>query len=84
MADVSAIMTKFRDLDPDVFVGGGHFNDALLFVAAAEELDFNPQGMVITVGPSNPQFVEEVGDMAEYIIGPTQWERTMSWVRSGW
>ncbi|MEM8857402.1 MAG: amino acid ABC transporter substrate-binding protein [Chloroflexota bacterium] len=79
VADVSAIMTKFRDLDPDVFVGGGHFNDALLFVAAAEELDFNPQGMVITVGPSNPQFVEEVGDMAEYIIGPTQWERTMSW-----
>ncbi|MEM7800053.1 MAG: amino acid ABC transporter substrate-binding protein [Chloroflexota bacterium] len=79
VADVSAIMTKFRDLDPDVFVGGGHFNDALLFVAAAEELDFNPQGMVITVGPSNPQFVEEVGGMAEYIIGPTQWERTMSW-----
>ncbi len=79
VADVSAIMTKFRDLDPDVFVGGGHFNDALLFVTAAEELDFNPQGMVITVGPSNPQFVEEVGMMSEYIIGPTQWERTMSW-----
>ncbi|MFQ5615298.1 MAG: amino acid ABC transporter substrate-binding protein, partial [Anaerolineales bacterium] len=29
VADVSAIMTKFRDLNPDVFVGGGHFNDAL-------------------------------------------------------
>ena len=33
--DVTAIMTKFRDLDPDVFVGGGHFNDALLFVRAS-------------------------------------------------
>ena len=79
VADVSAIMTKFRDLEPDVFVGGGHFNDALLFVRAAEELGFNPDAMVITVGPSNPDFVTEVGNAANYILGPTQWEATMSW-----
>lgn len=79
VADVSAIMTKFRDLDPDVFVGGGHFNDALLFVRAAEELGFNPDAMIITVGPSNPDFVTEVGNAANYILGPTQWEATMSW-----
>lgn len=79
VADVSAIMTKFRDLDPDVFVGGGHFNDALLFVNSARELGFNPDAMVITVGPSNPDFVTEVGSFANYIIGPTQWEATMSW-----
>ncbi len=79
VADVTAIMTKFRDLNPDVFVGGGHFNDALLFVRAAEELGFNPGAMVITVGPSNPEFPAEVGDAANYIIGPTQWEATMSW-----
>ena len=79
VADVSAIMTKFRDLNPDVFVGGGHFNDALLFVNAAKELGFNPGAMVITVGPSNPDFVTEVGDSANFIIGPTQWEATMSW-----
>lgn len=79
IADVTAIMTKFRDLDPDVFVGGGHFNDALLFVRAAEELGFSPDAMVITVGPSNPDFAAEVGDSANYIIGPTQWEATMSW-----
>ena len=79
IADVSAIMTKFRDLEPDVFVGGGHFNDALLFVRASEELGFSPDAMVITVGPSNPEFVAEVGDSANYIIGPTQWEASMSW-----
>ncbi len=79
VADVSAIMTKFRDLEPDVFVGGGHYNDALLFVNAARELDFTPKAMVITVGPSNPDFVEEMGTAANYIIGPTQWEATMSW-----
>jgi len=79
VSDVSAIMTKFRDLDPDVFVGGGHFNDALLFVRAAQELGFTPDAMVITVGPSNPDFAEEVGSAANYILGPTQWEATMKW-----
>ncbi|MBV7332850.1 amino acid ABC transporter substrate-binding protein [Chloroflexi bacterium TSY] len=79
IADVSGIMAKFKELEPDVFVGGGHFNDALLFVRAAKELDFNPKAMVITVGPSNPTFVAEVGADAEYIIGPTQWERTMTY-----
>jgi len=79
VADVSGIMTKFRDLDPDIFVGGGHFNDALLFVNAAEELGFAPDGMIITVGPSNPDFYNEIGDRANTIIGPTQWEASMAW-----
>ncbi|GAP62065.1 branched-chain amino acid transport system substrate-binding protein [Ardenticatena maritima] len=79
VADVSGIMSKFKDLNPDIFVGGGHFNDALLFVRSAKELDFVPKAMLITVGPSNPEFVSEMGADAEYILGPTQWERTMSW-----
>ncbi|MDJ0713600.1 MAG: amino acid ABC transporter substrate-binding protein [Prochloraceae cyanobacterium] len=79
VADVSAIMSKFKALNPDVFVGGGHFNDALLFVRSAKELNFNPKAMVITVGPSNPKFVSEIGADANYIFGPTKWERTMKY-----
>ena len=79
VADVSGIMSKFKELDPDIFVGGGHFNDAVLFIRAAKELDFNPKAMVITVGPSNPKLIEEVGADTEYVIGPTQWEASMSY-----
>ena len=79
IADVSGIMSKFKKLEPDIFVGGGHFNDAVLFIRAAKELDFNPKAMVITVGPSNPKLIEEVGADAEYVIGPTQWEASMSY-----
>ena len=79
IADVSGIMSKFKKLEPDIFVGGGHFNDALLFIRAAKELDFNPKAMVITVGPSNPKLIEEVGADAEYVIGPTQWEASMGY-----
>ena len=77
--DVSAIMTKFRDLGPDLFVGGGHYNDAVLFVNSAKELDFEPGGMLITVGPSNPKLVEELGGDVDGVLGPTQWEPSMAY-----
>ncbi len=77
--DVSAIMTKFRDLDPDIFVGGGHYNDAVLFVNSAKELGFAPRGMLITVGPSNPKLVEELGEDVNGVLGPTQWEPVMAY-----
>ncbi len=76
-ADLSAITSKFKSLNPDIFVGGGHFNDALLFVRSAKEQDFNPKAMVLTVGASNPKFVQEMGQDSEYIFGPTQWESSM-------
>ena len=77
--DVSAIMTKFRDLDPDLFVGGGHYNDAVLFVNSAKELGFKPDGMLITVGPSNPKLVAELGRDVDGVLGPTQWEPSMAY-----
>ena len=77
--DVSAIMTKSRDLDPDVFVGGGHYNDAVLFVSSAREVGFEPDGMLITVGPSNPRLVEELGRDVDGVLGPTQWEPSMAY-----
>ena len=77
--DMSAIMTKFRGLDPDVFVGGGHYNDAVLFVNSAKALDFRPDGMLITVGPSNPKLVDELGADLDGVLGPTQWEPVMAY-----
>jgi branched-chain amino acid transport system substrate-binding protein len=78
-ADLSAIMTKFRDLDPDVFVGAGHFNSSVLFVRSAQELGFTPMAMVLTVGPDSPEFVEELGTDANYLMGPAQWDKTLSY-----
>jgi branched-chain amino acid transport system substrate-binding protein len=79
VTDVSGIIAKFRHLEPDVFVGAGYFVDALLFARAAQEQGFAPDAMVLTVGPSNPAFADEVGAAAELVIGPTQWEASMNW-----
>lgn len=79
VADVSAMFTNFRELDPDLFVGGGHFNDAVLFISTAKEIGFEPGAFLITVGPSNPTFVEEMGADAEFVWGASQWESSLGY-----
>lgn len=79
VADVSAMFTRFRGLEPDLFIGAGHFNDSVLFINTAKELGFNPDAFLLTVGPSNPTFVEEMGADSEYVWGASQWESTMTW-----
>lgn len=79
VTDVSAMFTQFRELDPDLFVGGGHFNDAVLFISTAKELGFNPDAFLITVGPSNPTFVAEMGEDSNYVWGASQWERSLAY-----
>ena len=77
--DVSGIVSSLKDLDPDVLVGVGYFHDATLFVRTAKELDFNPKATVLTVGPTDPAFGEDVGEDANYVMAPTQWESSMSY-----
>jgi branched-chain amino acid transport system substrate-binding protein len=79
-AEFDPIVTKFKALNPDAFVGGGHLNDAIAFVKSAKSLEFCPQATVLTAGPNFPQFAEELGPDAENILGPTQWDASMGWV----
>ena len=78
VGDVTDILATFKDLNPDVFVGVGYFDDAVLFVRTAREIGFNPKALVLTVGPTSPKFTDEVGEVAaNYVIAPTQWESSM-------
>ncbi|MCY3849727.1 MAG: amino acid ABC transporter substrate-binding protein [Acidimicrobiaceae bacterium] len=77
--DLASIISEFARLDPDVFLGGGLYSDAVNFVDVSERVGFDPDGMLVTVGPSNPKFSEELGDSAEGVVGPTQWEATMAY-----
>ena len=79
ISDVSGLLSEFNALDPDVFIGAGYFSDAVLFTTTAREIDFNPKAMVLTVGPTNPELIERLGEDANYLIGPTQWEASMSY-----
>jgi len=77
--DLTPIISQFRELEPDIFIGGGHYIDAVMFLNASEDTGFAPKGMMITVGPSNPKLIDEVKGLADGVVGPTQWEATMAY-----
>jgi branched-chain amino acid transport system substrate-binding protein len=78
VTDLTAIFEEFRTLEPDLFVGGGHFDDAGLFVRTAAETGFCPKAFLVTVGPASPAFVEQFGELSHYVWGATQWEPSMN------
>lgn len=63
--------------DPDIFVCGVYYQDAVAFVEAAARLGFAPKATVMTIGPSNPAFVGELGAKAGFLLSPTQWHCAM-------
>lgn len=79
VTDLTGIMTKLRDLNPDVFIGCGHFNSSILVVKSAGEVGFFPKAMMLTVGPDSPDFVAELGDQAAFIMGDSQWDKTLAY-----
>ena len=77
--NVDDLMTEFAAIEPDIFVGGGHYDDAVLFLQSAAEQGFGPDAMLITVGPANPQLISDIGSGADGVLGPTAWEPVMSY-----
>lgn len=76
-SDLTSMFTSFRELNPDLFIGFGHYNDGILFIRTAKELGFSPGAMFIPVGPSSPAFVSDMGSDANYIWSASQWTSDM-------
>lgn len=52
--DVSALLTNIKAKNPDIVLGAGHLQDALLIVKQAKDLGVSPKAMGFSVGPSSP------------------------------
>ncbi len=75
--DFSALLTKIKALNPDIILAATYFTDAVAIARQMKELDVNPKMFVVTVGGDLPEFYKDLGDVAEYIYGATQWEASL-------
>src|SRR5690606_6135197 len=62
--DVSSVLTRIRDLDPDMLIGGSYLPDSVLITRQAKELGLNPRLYAFSVGAAQPEFVETLGEDA--------------------
>ncbi|HEY7029756.1 MAG TPA: amino acid ABC transporter substrate-binding protein [Thermomicrobiales bacterium] len=72
--DVSSVLTKVRDANPDLLIGGSYLPDSVLITRQSKELGVNPRLFAFSVGAAQPDFVESLGADAEYVLGPSMWE----------
>jgi branched-chain amino acid transport system substrate-binding protein len=72
--DVSSVLTKVRDANPDMLIGGSYLPDSVLITRQAKELGVNPKLYAFSVGAAQPDFVESLGADADYVLGPSMWE----------
>jgi branched-chain amino acid transport system substrate-binding protein len=71
--DVSALVTAIKGKNPDLVLGSGHLQDSLLIVKQSRDLGLSPKAMGFSVGPSSPEFRENLKSGSDYIFGGTQW-----------
>jgi len=71
--DFAPFINKIDAAKPDAIMGGGHFNDGSTFARQLFEKGATPKMEVLLVAPSNLKFAD-LGDAAEGVIGPSQWE----------
>ena len=71
--DFSGLLIRIKAVNPDVIVGGSYFDDAVATTRQMKELDVNPKMFGVTVGGDVPDFGTQLGKLAEYVYGSTQW-----------
>lgn len=77
--DVSALLAAVQARNVDLLLGAGHLQDALLIVRQAHVLGIEPKALGLSVGPTSPEFRENLGAQADYIFGATQWTNALNY-----
>lgn len=76
--DVSAALTKIRDLKADLIIGSVHLAEGIAIIKQSKELGVSPAGgFGETVAPPTPGFVTSLGAAANGVLGSSQWVPTV-------
>lgn len=63
-------------VSPDVIILSGHYRDAVNFTRQLSYTpELHPKAVVVTLGPTQRDYVKELGEAAEGMTGITQWLR---------
>jgi branched-chain amino acid transport system substrate-binding protein len=71
--DLSSLLLKIKGLKPDVLMGTGYLDDAILAVRQAKDQRVDFRAMVFTTGPELEDFTKNLGKDADYVFGVSWW-----------
>ncbi len=71
--DLSSLLLKIKSLKPDVLMGTGYLDDAILAVRQSKDQKVDFKAMVFTTGPELEDFTKNLGKDADYVYGVSWW-----------
>ena len=83
VTDLTPLLSDLESLEPDIILGGGHFEDGLLFNRQMAEVGVNPRLVSLIAAATLPAFGEELGELAEGVMGPSHWEYGVTFSAEG-
>jgi len=67
-------LEEIREKKPDIIVFSGHYKNSLNFTSQLASMrELFPKAVVMTLGPTQRDYVKEMGQKAEFKIGISQW-----------
>jgi branched-chain amino acid transport system substrate-binding protein len=72
--DFTALLQKIKAAGAEAILSNSYFADAAAQIRQLRELNLNFKLFSSTVGPGLPNFAEQLGPTAEYVLGFSQWE----------
>ena len=72
--DFTALLQKIRAVGAEAIISNSYFADAAAQLRQMRELNLNFKLFSSTVGPALPNFAEQLGSTAEYVLGFSSWE----------
>ena len=72
--DFTALLQKVKASGAEAVMSNSYFADAAAQLRQMRELNLNFKLYSSTVGPGLPNFAEQLGGTAEYVLGFSQWE----------
>ncbi len=72
--EFGSIINEAMAAGADVLMGGGHFQDGTALVQQAWQLGWKLKAIAIMVAPTLPEFKQQLGNAANGVMAPAQWE----------
>src|SRR5919201_99919 len=80
--DFGPFINQITAAAPDAIIGGGHLPDGTTFAKQLFEKKVSARFVALLVAPPEPTF-SEIGDAAQFIVGPSQWETQVKYSEAG-
>jgi len=74
VTDLTSMLSALKETNPDFILGGGHFEDGLLFNRQMANLNVDANALSLIASATLPDFYEALTSMAEGVTGPSHWE----------